>query len=87
MTWADIETNWDVFAPQVQDRWGRLSEDDLKLARRGRDDLLSCVMRRYRIDPEIAARHVDDWINSASELPEIARLMHVGAVESERASA
>jgi len=86
MAWTDIETNWEAFAPQLRDRWGRLSDDDLKLARRG-DDLLSCVMRRYRIDPGMAARHVDDWINSASELPDISAPMHVAGTEGERTSA
>ncbi len=67
MTWADIETNWDAFAPQLQERWGRLTDRDLIGARAGRDELVNCVIKRYRIDAEIAKRHVDDWINSASD--------------------
>ena len=87
MTWADIEMNWDAFAPQLQDRWGRLTDNDLRAAREGRDQLLNCVMRRYRIDAAIAARHVDDWINSASEFSMIVARMHGEAVEGERADA
>ena len=87
MTWADIEINWDAFGPQLQGRWGRLTDDDLKLARRGRDDLLSCVLRRYRIDPEIAAQHVDDWINSAGAFSAISRPARIGALEDERPGA
>ena len=88
MTWADIETNWDAFAPQLQDRWGRLTDDDLKVARRGRDELLNCVMKRYRIDAEIAERHVDDWINSASDRSVVVVMpTFAETAEGERASA
>ena len=72
MSWTEIETNWDAFALQLQERWGRLTDDDLIAAREGADKLLSCVLKRYRIDPETAQRHVDDWINSASELSIVA---------------
>ena len=68
MSWTEIETHWDAFAPQLQDRWGRLTDDDLIAAREGADKLLGCVLKRYRIDPKVAKRHVDDWINSASDL-------------------
>lgn len=87
MIWADIEMNWDAFAPQLQDRWGRLTDNDLNAARRGRDELLNCVMKRYRIDPESAARHVDDWINSASDQSMIVTQMRVETAEGERAGA
>jgi uncharacterized protein YjbJ (UPF0337 family) len=91
MNWAKIETNWDAFAPQLQERWGRLTDDDLITARGGADKLLSCVLKRYRIDPETAQRHVDDWINSASELSIVAARgrAHIGtgAAEGERPGA
>ena len=83
MSWTEIETNWDAFAPQLQERWGRLTNDDLIAAREGADQLLSCVLKRYRMDPEVAQRHVDDWIKSASELSIIAargaNLAHIEA--------
>ncbi len=66
MNWAEIEERWDWFAPQLQARWGRLTEADLTAARDGRDALLARVLDRYGIATDIAARHVDDWINSAS---------------------
>jgi uncharacterized protein YjbJ (UPF0337 family) len=91
MTWAEIETNWDTFAPQLQERWGRLTDDDLIAAREGADKLLNCVLKRYRIDSNVAKRHVDDWINSASELSIIAtrgmQPMQVEAPEVDRPSA
>ena len=83
MSWTEIETNWDAFAPQLQERWGRLTDDDLIAAREGADKLLSCVLKRYRIDPEVAQRHVCDWIKSASELSVIAaRRVHPTQIET-----
>ena len=91
MTWAEIESNWDTFAPQLQERWGRLRDDDLIAAREGADKLLSCVLKRYRIDPEVAKRHVDDWINSTSELSIVATRDSLpcepGAAEGDRPGA
>ena len=82
MTWAEIETNWDTFAPQLQDRWGRLTNDDLIDAREGRDQLLRCIHKRYRIDTQTAERHVDDWINSVSELSVMVAHPRDGRVEA-----
>lgn len=91
MNWAEIETHWDAFAPQLQARWGRLTDDDLIAAREGADKLLSCVIERYRIDHEVAKRHVDDWINSTSELSIVATRGSLpcepGAAEGDRPGA
>ena len=66
MNWTQIEAHWDELAPQLQERWGRFTDEDINTARAGRDELVRCVLTRYGIDPEIAERHVDDWLNSAS---------------------
>lgn len=64
MDWNHISSSWDEYSGQVQDRWGRLTDDDLLTARAGRNELISCVLKRYQIDRGLAERHVDDWINS-----------------------
>jgi uncharacterized protein YjbJ (UPF0337 family) len=48
----------------AQDRWGRLTDEDVQAARTGRNELIGCVLTRYKIDRRLAERHVDDWINS-----------------------
>lgn len=65
MRWAEIEAQWDHYGPQLKDRWGRLTEEDLAAARGGPDKLVGCVLKRYRVEADVAARHVDDWANSA----------------------
>src|SRR5215813_8801302 len=58
MTWDNIQAQWEEFGPQLSDRWGRLTDDDVLRARAGRDALIDCVQQRYRIDLDLAQRHV-----------------------------
>ena len=49
----------------MQDRWGRLTDDDLALAQAGRNalDWLRAVALPASIRT-LAERHVDDWLTS-----------------------
>ncbi|MBI3440042.1 MAG: CsbD family protein [Proteobacteria bacterium] len=84
MRWAEIESDWDAFSIQVQDRWGRLTEGDLLAARESAEVLLNFVVERYGIDRALAKRHVDDWINSA---PDLSRAIAPGSLHIEIAAA
>lgn len=64
MTWDAIQAQWDEYGPQLLDRWGRLTEEDITQARAGRDVLINCVLQRYRIAIDLAERDVDGWLNS-----------------------
>jgi len=64
-SWEIIEHKWHAYGPVLRDRWGRLTEDDVNQARAGRDQLLTCVLKRYRIERDMAERQVDDWVKSA----------------------
>lgn len=65
MEWAHIKAEWDLYANQAADRWGRLTDEDLTLARDGRNQLVDCVLKRYKIERPLAETHVDAWIKSA----------------------
>jgi uncharacterized protein YjbJ (UPF0337 family) len=64
MNWEQVKADWERYSVHVQDRWGRLTEDDLVLAQAGRNALIGCVQSRYRIDKTLAERHVDGWLTS-----------------------
>lgn len=66
MSWEQIKADWDRHSAQIQERWGRLTEEDLVLAQAGRNALVGCVRDRYGIDASLAERHVDGWIISLS---------------------
>lgn len=64
MKWDDVQAQWDEFGPQLQDRWGRFTDEDIDRARAGRDALIECVLQRYQMTSGLAERHVDGWLNS-----------------------
>jgi uncharacterized protein YjbJ (UPF0337 family) len=64
MTWEHIKADWERYSGHMQDRWGRLTDDDLTLVQAGRNALIGCVQERYKIDRTLAERHVDQWIVS-----------------------
>ncbi|HVY83998.1 MAG TPA: hypothetical protein VG943_02620 [Caulobacterales bacterium] len=64
MNWARIQCDWHEFSGRIQNRWGRLTDDDLHLVRAGRENLIACVQSRYRIEWALAEAHVDGWLRS-----------------------
>jgi len=64
MDWTHIRTEWDEVGRYLQERWGRLSDEDLVVARAGRNELIGCIEKRYKIERGLAERHVDGWMNS-----------------------
>ena len=61
---TQIALDWEEHGSALQDRWGRLTDDDVNAAKAGRNELIGCVLKRYKIEKEVAERHVDDWIRS-----------------------
>jgi uncharacterized protein YjbJ (UPF0337 family) len=64
MNWENFKADWDRYSGYLQDRWGRLTHEDIALAQTGRNALVGCVQARYRIERTLAERHVDQWISS-----------------------
>jgi uncharacterized protein YjbJ (UPF0337 family) len=64
MNWEHIKADWERYSGHMQDRWGRLTDEDLVLAQAGRNALVGCVQARYRVERALAERHVDNWIVS-----------------------
>ena len=64
MNWTQINSDWEEYGGALQDRWGRLTDEDVAAAKAGRAELIGCVLKRYRIEKELAERHVDAWIRS-----------------------
>ncbi len=64
MDWAHIKAEWEQYSSHVSDSWGRLTEEDLSAASGGRNQLVDCVLKRYKIERQLAETHVDGWIKS-----------------------
>jgi uncharacterized protein YjbJ (UPF0337 family) len=63
MNWAQVEGKWDQMKGAAQKQWGKLTDDDLAIARGSRDEFVGRVKERYGIAKEEAERQVDDFMN------------------------
>ena len=62
--WDEITGNWKQFTGKARRQWGKLTDDDLKVARGQREELVGKIQERYGITKEEANRQVDAWIKS-----------------------
>jgi uncharacterized protein YjbJ (UPF0337 family) len=62
MNWDRVEGNWKQFKGQVQQSWGRLTDDDLDLVEGKHTELVGRIQERYGIAKDEAERQVDEWL-------------------------
>jgi uncharacterized protein YjbJ (UPF0337 family) len=62
MNWEQIEGKWDQMKGSVQTQWGKLTDDDLSVARGSRDHFVGRVKERYGVAKEEAERQVDEFM-------------------------
>ncbi len=62
MNWTQVEGKWDQLKGSAQKQWGKLTDDDLAVARGSRDEFVGRVKERYGIAKEEAERQVDDFM-------------------------
>lgn len=61
MNWDRIEGQWKQLKGEVQQRWGKLTDDDLALIDGKRDELIGKVQSLYGMRKDDVERQVDDW--------------------------
>lgn len=64
LNWDQIAGSWKQFTGKARQQWGKLTDDDLEVAKGRRDELVGKIQERYGITKEEANRQVDDWIKS-----------------------
>lgn len=62
MNWDRIEGNWKQFRGQVQQEWGKLTNDDMDYVEGRRDELAGIIQERYGVERDEADRQIDDWL-------------------------
>ena len=62
MNWDEIEGNWKKFKGNIQERWGRLTNDDLDIIEGRRENLSGEIQRRYGIAKDEAEQEIDDFL-------------------------
>ncbi len=56
MNWDQVAGNWKQLKGTVQEKWGKLTDDDLDVVAGKRDQLIGKVQERYGITKEEAEK-------------------------------
>jgi len=78
MNWDRIEGKWKQLTGSVQERWGKLTDNDLETIAGKKDQLIGRIQERYGLAKAEAEKHADEWARALKDSdPE--RQTHVGA--------
>ena len=61
MNWDRIEGNWKTLKGQVQQNWGKLTNDDLDVIAGQREELVGRIQNAYGLARDEADRQVSEW--------------------------
>jgi uncharacterized protein YjbJ (UPF0337 family) len=66
MNWDRVEGNWTEFKGKVQQKWGKLTDDDLDVIEGKQKELVGRLQQRYGVAKEAAEREIDIWLKSVN---------------------
>ena len=61
MNWDQIEGKWKQFKGNVQQQWGKLTDDEIDQIDGHREELVGKIQERYGVAREEAEQQVKDW--------------------------
>ena len=61
MNWTEIKGHWTEFQGKAKEKWGELTDDEVKQAEGDRDQLVGLIQQKYGKAKEEAEREVDAW--------------------------
>lgn len=61
MDWNRVEGNWKKLKGNIQEQWGKLTDDDLDQIAGQREQLEGRIQERYGIEKDRVRKEVDDW--------------------------
>ena len=64
MNWDRVEGNWKQIKGKVQQKWGKLTNDDLNLVEGKRTELVGRIQERYGIERNEAEQQIDSWLRN-----------------------
>jgi uncharacterized protein YjbJ (UPF0337 family) len=62
VNWDRVEGNWKEFKGKVQQKWGKLTDDDLDVIEGKRTELAGRLQQRYGVAKDDAERQIDTWL-------------------------
>jgi uncharacterized protein YjbJ (UPF0337 family) len=67
--WNEVKGNWKQVRGDVQERWGKLTDDDLDQIQGQRDKLIGRIHERYGQTQQEVERQVDEWVKQRRSEP------------------
>ena len=64
MNWDRVEGNRKQFKGNVQQQWGKLTNDDMDVINGKRTELSGRLQQRYGYAKDQAEREIDTWLDS-----------------------
>ena len=61
MNWNQIQGDWKQFSGKVQEKWGKLTEDEVAATAGRREQLIGYLQERYGYAKECAEKELDDF--------------------------
>jgi uncharacterized protein YjbJ (UPF0337 family) len=61
-----VEGNWKEFKGKVQQKWGKLTNDDLDVVEGKRTELAGRLQQRYGYGKDQADREIDAWLKGVN---------------------
>jgi len=66
MNWDRVEGNWKQFKGSVQEKWGKLTDDDLNVIEGKRTQLAGRLQQRYGVAKDQAEKEIDAWLKTVN---------------------
>jgi uncharacterized protein YjbJ (UPF0337 family) len=66
MNWDRVEGNWKEFQGKVQQKWGKLTNDDLDVVKGKRTELAGRLQQHYGYAKDQAEREIDTWLRDVA---------------------
>lgn len=67
MNWDRIEGNWKQLAGQVQEKWGKLTNDHLDVVAGRRDQLVGKIQEVYGIGKDEADKQINEFADAVDK--------------------
>ena len=64
MNWDRVEGNWKTLKGQVQQKWNKLTDDDLDVIEGKRTELAGRLQQRYGYAKDEAEKNIDAWLKN-----------------------
>jgi uncharacterized protein YjbJ (UPF0337 family) len=67
MNWDQVQGNWRQWTGQLQQKWGKLTDDDVAKAAGRREELAGLLQERYGFVKDQANKELDAFVREVKE--------------------